>query len=226
MRFPAPLRLDTLRSAPLDSLGFAGLQPPLRLLLQCSACCCSVRLACRGSAWRRWADFYGGGRGSPTVFFYVEFQPRIIFTAVQPRPRLPPCGCVSSQGAKHFTFRCLRSAVLCCLRIRYLQASVAMEPLRMRDRRVSDLVLFLQVTRRAAALQQASLAQQVVKGGHRKGRSVVGPAPSLFPPPANASVLPFRRVGAQRNAPRCGPKGSWGSSSPDISIPLFSPGNV
>ncbi len=31
-----PLRLDTLSSAPLDSLGFAGLPLSLRLLLQCS----------------------------------------------------------------------------------------------------------------------------------------------------------------------------------------------
>jgi hypothetical protein len=53
---------------------------------------------------------------------------------------------------------------------------------------MSDLVLSLQVTRLAAALQPASLAQQVVKGGHLAGRSVEGPAPSLFPPPADASV--------------------------------------
>jgi hypothetical protein len=58
----------------------------------------------------------------------------------------------------------------------------------MRGRRDSDLVLSLQFARLAVALQLASLAQQVVKGGHRAGQSVEGFAPSLFPPPADVSA--------------------------------------
>ncbi len=84
----------------------------------------------------------------------------------------------------------------------------------MRVRRVSDLVFSPQVARLVAALQQASLAQQVVKGGHRAGRSVEATALNLFPLPANASVrrddpwrlplvLPSRRLrvlgGAERH---------------------------
>ncbi len=90
MRFPAPLRLDTLRSAPLDTLGYVGLLLLLRLLLQAV-----VLPGISG------LTSYGGGRGSPAVILFVEFPSRVVFTAVQPRPRLPLSVCVSSPGAKH-----------------------------------------------------------------------------------------------------------------------------
>jgi len=158
-----------------------------------------------GHAWLRWAaafaplvaavvrpgvsglTCYGGGRGSPVVFLLVESH------LASPSPTL-------SRGRDcHIVAACLRqapnikrfavsAAVLCCLRLRCLQSLAAMEPLRMRGRRVSDLVLSLQIVRLVVALQLASLAQQVAKGGHRAGRSVEGCAPSLFHLSADVSV--------------------------------------
>ncbi len=56
MRFPAPLRLDTLRSAPLDTLGFAFAPLIAAVVLPGVS-----GLTC-----------YGEGRGSPAVFLFVE----------------------------------------------------------------------------------------------------------------------------------------------------------
>jgi hypothetical protein len=68
----------------------------------------------------------------------------------------------------------------------------------MRGRWVSDLVLSLQVARLAVALQPASLVQQVVKGGHRAGLRIEGPAPSVFPPSADVSVLTLPTSGGAK----------------------------
>ncbi len=89
----------------------------------------------------------------------------------------------------------------------------------MRGIRVSDLVLSLQVARLAVALQPASLAQQVVKGEHRAGRSVEGPAPSLLPPPADASVQTLPTSGGAKGRAAQRSQGPWGSSSPDRGWP-------